>query len=128
MTGKILKGEIPCILQSNENQLLSNSATAVAELETEGNVLTTIVKNSATTVAELQLCVYKLIINVGWVQNCIILEICKELKRIALKLSIYLNCQKTPWAWQPTIVTANCQRNTHSIYLLKKNWIGDCPN
>ena len=67
-------------------EILPNSAIAVAELETEENKPTAIVANSATTVAELQIRVYDLITNVGWVQNCIILEKCKDLKQIAFYL------------------------------------------
>ena len=62
------------------------SATIVAELETDVNKPTRIVTNSATAVAELQMNIFELITNVGWVQNCIILEKCKDLKQIVFYL------------------------------------------
>ena len=48
-------------LFTNENYLISNSATTMAELKAMGNDLAAIVSNSATIVAELQLSLYELI-------------------------------------------------------------------
>ena len=65
----------------------SNSATVVAELETSSN--STEIQsysNSATVVAELQRAVYQMITNVGWVQNCLIIEKCKNLEQVAFYL------------------------------------------
>ena len=63
------------------------SAPSVAEIETEGNQSTSaIVVNSAPMGAELQKYVYDLITSVGWMQNRVILEKCKDFKQIAFYL------------------------------------------
>jgi predicted nuclease of restriction endonuclease-like (RecB) superfamily len=67
-------------------ELPHNSATVGAELETEENKLTAIVANSAPTGAEFQICVYDLVTSVGWMQNRIILEKCKDLKQVLFYL------------------------------------------
>jgi len=61
------------------------SAITVAENQFNETTLA-LVPNSATTVAELQRHVYELITDVGWVQNCIILEKCKDLKQVVFYL------------------------------------------
>ena len=69
--------------ESQSNTFMPDSATVIAELQNEES---TPPINSATTVAELQKHVYELIVNVGWVQNCLILEKCKDLKQILFYL------------------------------------------
>ena len=63
-----------------------NLATAVAKLQSDDFQKNIILPDYATTVAELQKHVYELIVNVGWVQNCLILEKCKDLKQILFYL------------------------------------------
>jgi predicted nuclease of restriction endonuclease-like (RecB) superfamily len=62
------------------------SATVVAEIPLDENKANTIVPNSAITVAEFRKPVYELITNIGWSQNCIILEKCKSLEQVAFYL------------------------------------------
>ena len=80
------------------------SATAVAEIQSDKNSATAVALNVATTVAELHNPIYELITNIGWVQNCIILEKCKDLN---------------------TTVIANCPKNLPNIYLPKTNLTKD---
>ena len=63
-------------------ELPNNSATAVAELEIEENHSSSAVTIiSASTEEEMQMRVYDLVTSVGWMQNRIILEKCKDLKQ-----------------------------------------------
>ena len=61
-------------------------ATAVAQIQTDKNSATMVALNSATTVAESQSIVYEIVTGVGWTQNCIILEKCKDLKQVLFYL------------------------------------------
>ena len=65
------------VAQLDENP---NCATAVAQLQNHPN------SNCATAVAQLQSDVYELVTNVGWAQNCLILENCKDLNQVAFYL------------------------------------------
>ena len=104
-------------LQSNENQIFINCATAVAQLETEKNQTTSVVAvNSATTVAELQMYVYDLITNIGWVQNCIILEKCKELKQVLFYL-----CQTKEKGWSKLDLLEKIEQNYFENHALAQN-------
>ena len=62
------------------------SATVVAEKGIEKSQLTTLAPNSAITVAELQPLVVEWITSIGWVQNCIILEKCDDIKQVIFYL------------------------------------------
>jgi len=103
-------------LQSNENQPIVNSATAVAELETEENNPTMIVANSATTVAELQMRVFELFTSFGWVQNCIILEKCKDLKQVAFYLK-----QTKEKGWSKLDLLEKIEQNYFEKHALAQN-------
>ena len=102
-------------LQSNENQPIVNSATAVAELVSEENK-PSVITNSTTTVAELQMLVYELITSVGWVQNCIILEKCKDLKRVAFYLK-----QTKEKGWSKLDLLEKIEQNYFENYALAQN-------
>jgi predicted nuclease of restriction endonuclease-like (RecB) superfamily len=86
-----------------ETQLLENSA-AVAAL------------NSAATAAELQDFLFQLIIDVGWTQNCIILEKCKNLNQIVF----YLKMTKTK-GWSKLDLLEKIEKNYFENYALAQN-------
>jgi predicted nuclease of restriction endonuclease-like (RecB) superfamily len=99
-----------------EIETLTNSATAVAELETDKNGSSAIAVNSATMVAELQNHVYELITNVGWVQNCTILEKCKDLKQIAFYLK-----QTKDKGWSKLDLLEKIEQNYFENHALAQN-------
>ncbi|MDR2234357.1 MAG: PDDEXK nuclease domain-containing protein [Tannerella sp.] len=71
------------VAQLDEKQIC---ATAVAQLAIEENQSTETVKDSEAEVAKLQRFIYELVTSVGWTQNCIILEKCKDLKQVVFYL------------------------------------------
>ena len=85
-------------------------ATAVAEIETQG------ISNSATTVAELQSIVYKMVTSVGWTQNCIILEKCKDLKQVAFYLR-----QTKEKGWSKLDLLEKIEQNYFENHALAQN-------
>ena len=86
------------------------SATAVAQIETQG------ISNSATTVAELQSIVYKMVTSVGWTQNCIILEKCKDLKQVAFYLR-----QTKEKGWSKLDLLEKIEQNYFENHVLAQN-------
>ncbi|MDR1762326.1 MAG: DUF1016 N-terminal domain-containing protein, partial [Bacteroidales bacterium] len=83
------------------------SATTVTKLQPE---------NSATAVAELQKQVYELVINIGWVQNCIILEKCKDIKQIAFYLK-----QTKEKGWSKLDLLEKIEQNYFENHFLAQN-------
>jgi len=100
-----------------ETQTNSNCATAVAQLETDEKQSTSVVAvNSATTVAELQIRVYEMVTNVGWTQNCIILEKCKDLKQVAFYLR-----QTKEKGWSKLDLLEKIEQNYFENHALAQN-------
>ena len=62
------------------------SAPTEAEIQFDKNSSTAVAVNLATTVAKFQIPIYELITNIGWVQNCIIIEKCKDPKQVVFYL------------------------------------------
>ena len=107
-------------IQSDKNSAIMvalNSATAVVELETEKNQPTSVVAvNSATAVAELQNLVYELVTSIGWVQNYLILEKCKDLKQVLFYLR-----QTKEKGWSKLDLLEKIEQNYFENYTLAQN-------
>jgi len=107
-------------IQSDKNSAIMvalNSATAVVELETEKNQPTSVVAvNSATAVAELQNLVYELVTSIGWVQNCLILEKCKDLKQVLFYLR-----QTKEKGWSKLDLLEKIEQNYFENHALAQN-------
>jgi predicted nuclease of restriction endonuclease-like (RecB) superfamily len=73
------------ITNSQENRIC---ATAVAQIQNTENSAAVAALNSATTAVEFQNHLLQLITDVGWTQNCIILEKCKELNQVVFYLKM----------------------------------------
>ena len=99
-----------------EEKVLVNSATAVAEIQSDKNSATVVALNSATAVAELQMYVYDLITNIGWTQNCIILEKCKELKQVLFYLR-----QTKEKGWSKLDLLEKIEQNYFENHALAQN-------
>ncbi|MCL2065491.1 MAG: PDDEXK nuclease domain-containing protein, partial [Candidatus Cloacimonetes bacterium] len=98
-----------------------NSATTVAELEAEVDICSLIAENqievnSATTVAVYQKYLSDLITNVGWVQNCIVLEKCKTLKQIVFYLK-----QTKDKGWSKLDLLEKIEQNYFENFALAQN-------
>ena len=98
----------------SELQLDRISATAVAEIEEIPQTIP--VCNSVTAVAELQNAVYDLVTNVGWTQNCIILEKCKDLQQIAFYLR-----QTKEKGWSKLDLLEKIEQNYFENHALAQN-------
>ena len=98
------------------NTMEFNLATTVAKLQYDYNQSIEIAPDSATTVAESQNYVYGLITNVGWVQNCIILEKCKSLKQIAFYLK-----QTKEKGWSKLDLLEKIEQNYFENFALAQN-------
>jgi len=105
------------------------SATAVAELETplisahteaeiqsDKNCATAVAVNLATAVAKFQNPIYELITNIGWVQNCIILEKCKDLKQVLFYLR-----QTKEKGWSKLDLLEKIEQNYFENHVLAQN-------
>jgi len=107
-------------IQSDKNSAIMvalNSATAVVELETEKNQPTSVVAvNSATAVAELQNLVYELVTSIGWVQNYLILEKCKDLKQVLFYLR-----QTKEKGWSKLDLLEKIEQNYFENHALAQN-------
>jgi len=87
---------------------LGISATTVAEIKT--------LPISATTVAEIQNHIYELVTNIGWVQNCIILEKCKNINQVVFYLK-----QTKEKGWSKLDLLEKIEQNYFENHTLAQN-------
>jgi len=95
------------VAQLDENPIC---ATAVAQIQNQPN------SNCATAVAQLQSDVYDLVTNIGWVQNCIILEKCKDLKQVLFYLR-----QTKEKGWSKLDLLEKIEQNYFENHVLSQN-------
>jgi predicted nuclease of restriction endonuclease-like (RecB) superfamily len=81
-----------------------------------GICATAVAQNSATAVAELQRPIYELITSVGWVQNCIIIEKCKDPKQVLFYLK-----QTKEKGWSKLDLLEKIEQNYFENYVLAQN-------
>jgi len=115
----LISATVVAEIQSDKNtttEINSNCATAVAQIQSDKNSATVVALNSATTVAELQMQVYELVTNIGWVQNCIILEKCKDLKQVLF----YLHQTKEK-GWSKLDLLEKIEQNYFENFALAQN-------
>jgi predicted nuclease of restriction endonuclease-like (RecB) superfamily len=108
-------------LQSIEKYTDKNSVTAVAlnsvvETQIVENSAAMAALKSATTVANLQNFLFQLITDVGWTQNCIILEKCKDLNQIVF----YLKMTKAK-GWSKLDLREKIEKNYFENHALAQN-------
>ncbi|MDR3218200.1 MAG: PDDEXK nuclease domain-containing protein [Dysgonamonadaceae bacterium] len=124
VVAEILGSKKSITLQGNENsatvvaEFLDNettaiSATTVAEIQPDEKGATA---NSATTVAEFQMSVPQLVADVGWTQNCIILEKCKDLSQIIFYLK-----QTKAKGWSKFDLLERIEKNYFENHALAQN-------
>ena len=109
------------VLQVDENQRLGICATAVAQIQDKEICATAAAQiqsdsNSATAVAELQISVSQLVAEVGWTQNCIILEKCKDLNQIVFYLK-----QTKAKGWSKLDLLEKIEKNYFENHALAQN-------
>ena len=96
-------------------------ATAVAQLENTTNSEITVTEiqencNCATAVAQLQNNVYELVTNIGWTQNCIIIEKCKNFEQVAFYLK-----QTKEKGWSKLDLLEKIEQNYFENHALAQN-------
>jgi len=101
------------VAQLGEKQI---SATTVAEIQSDKNSATAVALNLATTVAELQNTIYELITNIGWVQNCIIIEKCRDPQQVVFYLR-----QTKEKGWSKLDLLEKIEQNYFENHALAQN-------
>jgi predicted nuclease of restriction endonuclease-like (RecB) superfamily len=103
-------------LQTVNNQEDRICATTVAQIQNAENSATAVALNSATAVAELPNYLFQLITDVGWTQNCIILEKCKDWNQIVF----YLKMTKVK-GWSKLDLLEKIEKNYFENHALAQN-------
>jgi len=99
-----------------EIEKISISAPTEAEIQSDKKSATAVAVNLATTVAKFQSPIYGFITNVGWTQNCIILEKCKDPKQVLFYLR-----QTREKGWSKLDLLEKIEQNYFENYSLAQN-------